>query len=598
MFRVLFYIGLALLVPGLVAMGVSLCGGPVEWFTDTQTFWGLPISLFVFWIGLAHAGTLISAAFLVLNVKMDRRTALLAEMSTLCSLFVAVCMPLMHLGVIENFYMAAPLMDARGNISNVRSPLVWDFCCIAVYGVISLLFFVSHFCMEPQKGDSAKVVVARAWIKKVRRPMAWILFPLVLWVHSVVSLDFASAFVPQWQGAFFPLYFIAGAVFSGLALVNLLLMVENYRVRILEKLLLVCSWFMCAFWLWNYILNGDFCVSAFVLAGLLPQLVFVEWVRETRWAYSLLCVSVLLGMLLERVYLVSPSFDSFGWVDLGIVSFGVGFFLVAFYGLRRLLQKGIENDEILMGDVENYGEALDSEFEAASRKYFPPLSTPEYRILRLPVLFGILIAILFSIWVFKASDFANVELLVVNVMPLFGPVVALVAALMLTAEALWIVSRSAVRWGVVFVLVAAAGACGAFYAGGSSVPEKPSAETASQLLDNVSVVNVVWDSRCATCHGTDGKFNEKFVREFYPVPQELSLERLDSIGEDSLVQVILQGRVNMNSYDGRISEEMARNLVMYMRILAERDSAKLAAADSAGIVPTDSISTTVTEGAK
>ena len=67
MFRALFCIGLALLVPGLVAMGVSLCGGPVEWFTDTQTFWGVPISLFVFWIGLAHAGTLISAAFLVLE---------------------------------------------------------------------------------------------------------------------------------------------------------------------------------------------------------------------------------------------------------------------------------------------------------------------------------------------------------------------------------------------------------------------------------------------------------------------------------------------------------------------------------------------------
>ena len=313
MFRVLFFIGLALLLPGLAAMGVSLCGGPVEWFTDKGTFWGLPISLFVFWIGLAHAGTLISAIFLVLDIKMDRRTALLAEMSTLCSLAVAVCFPLVHLGVVENFYMVAPLMDARGNISNLRSPLVWDFCCIAAYGVLSLLFFVCHFVMEPVKEDSPTVAAARAWIKKVRRPMAWILFPLVLWVHTVVSLDFATTFVPQWQGAYFPLYFIAGAIYSGLALVSLLLMAENYRVRLIEKLTLVCSWFMILFWLWNFVLNGEFCVSAFVFAGLLPQLFFVEAVRESWWGHLFLCLSILAGMLLERIVMVSPSIPGFGW---------------------------------------------------------------------------------------------------------------------------------------------------------------------------------------------------------------------------------------------------------------------------------------------
>ena len=78
-------------------------------------------------------------------------------------------------------------------------------------------------------------------------------------------------------------------------------------------------------------------------------------------------------------------------------------------------------------------------------------------------------------------------------------------------------------------------------------------------------------SRCATCHGNDGKFNEKFVREFYPLPQKLSLERLDSLGADSLVHVILDGRVNMNPYRDRISEDEARGLVHYMRLLAGED---------------------------
>ncbi len=556
-------------------MGVSLCGGPAEWSVDKGTFWGLPISLFVFWIGLAHAGTLISAIFLVLDIKMDRRTALLAEMSTLCSLAVAVCFPLMHLGVVENFYMVTPLMDARGNISNLRSPLVWDFCCIAAYGVLSLLFFVCHFVMEPVKEDSPMEAAARAWIKKVRRPMAWILFPLVLWVHTVVSLDFASTLVPQWQGAFFPVYFIAGAIYSGLAMVSMLLMAENYRVRLIEKLTLVFSWFMILFWIWNFVLNGDFCLSAFVFAGILPQFFFVEAVRESRWGHFALCLSVLAGMLLERFFLVSPSLSGVGWVDAGLVAFGLGLFLTTFFGFRLLLRKGLENDEILMGDVEGAGEALDSEFEAASKKYFLPLSTPDYRILRLPLLMGVLMAILAVLWLFDASAQANVEMSLANVLPVTGPIVALVAGVLVCGVALWMVLGSKFRWSVVCCMVALFGFAGAFYAGGSSVPAETSAETRAQLIDDEIHVNSIWNSRCATCHGIDGKFNEKFVREFYPVPQELSASRIDSIGEDSLVQVVLQGRVNMNPYAGRISESMALSLVRYMRTLVPADTSAL-----------------------
>ena len=201
MFRALMIAGLALFLPGACALGYSVFQGPSSWMTDAHTFWGTPISLFVFWIGLAHAGTLLSAVFLALDIRLDRRTALIAELSTLVSLAIAAVFPLMHLGVIENFYMVAPLLDARGNIANVRSPLVWDFCCIAVYAVLSLLFFATH-------------LKARSYpaLDMFRKPMAWLLFPLVLWVHTVVSLDFAATFVPEWRGAFFPVYFIAGAI--------------------------------------------------------------------------------------------------------------------------------------------------------------------------------------------------------------------------------------------------------------------------------------------------------------------------------------------------------------------------------------------------
>ena len=130
MFRYLMLAGLLLFLPGLGALGYSVYEGPSAWLTDARTFWGTPISLFVFWIGLAHAGTLLSAIFLALDIKLDRRTALIAELSTLVSLVFAGIFPLMHLGVIENFYMVAPFLDARGNLANARSPLVWDFCSL------------------------------------------------------------------------------------------------------------------------------------------------------------------------------------------------------------------------------------------------------------------------------------------------------------------------------------------------------------------------------------------------------------------------------------------------------------------------------------
>ena len=88
-FRILLYVGLALLLPGLAALGYSLWEGPAAWSLDARTFWGVPISLFVFWIGIAHAGTLISAILLALGVNLDRRTSLLAELTTLCALVVA-----------------------------------------------------------------------------------------------------------------------------------------------------------------------------------------------------------------------------------------------------------------------------------------------------------------------------------------------------------------------------------------------------------------------------------------------------------------------------------------------------------------------------
>ena len=567
MYKYLRNIALVLLLPGLLAMGYALYSGPASWAVDGCTFWGTPVSLFVFWIGLAHAGTLLSAIFLVLDIKLDKRTAMLAELSTLCSLAVAVIFPLMHLGVLDRFYMVMPLVDARMNIANVRSPLVWDFCCILIYAVLSLLFFGVHLAANRFPS-----------VAKIRKPLGWLLFPLVLWVHTVVSLDFAATFVPSWQGAFFPVYFIVGAIYSGLALVGCILWFEGYRMRLLEQLVKIGSWLLCAIWLWNFMVVGEFCASAFVFAGLFPQLLLVSSIKNSRVGRLLIYISILFGLLLERVFLVSPNLGdgvSFGWVDLGLVVFGLSVFILAFCKIRWHLGAAIEGESTFFGEVDD-SDMVQVEAMAGVEPRMEPWRSYETKNLRFPVFVGVSLSTLFCLWCASRLAYDDLELSLLQFVPLVYPLTALIAALIVVGKTFYkdvlpeIKSFSKKRFfawsfAIVLALTFFAGLLGAFYGGGES---EPGGELVYSAPTHVSSAPMIWNARCSSCHGADGKFNEKFIREFYPVPQKLDIARLDSIGVDSLVQVILKGRGNMNSYEGRLTEEEARGLVHYMRNLA------------------------------
>lgn len=553
MYRILVYIGAVLLLLGASAFGLSLWDGPSAWHTDARTFWGIPISLFVLWIGLAHAGTLISAIFLALGYPLGRRTSMIAELSTLCSLVVAALFPLVHLGVIENFYMVVPFLDARGNFANLRSPLVWDFCCIAVYGVVSLLFFINHLFSEKKPA-----------LKKLIRPMAWLLFPLVLWVHTIVSLDFAVTFVPEWRGAYFPLYFIAGAIYSGLALVIILLTAEHCRVRVLEKLMLSLSWFMAAFWFWEFLLKGMFSFEVFFLGAVVPQFMWLRVIRENTFGRLLVAFSILVSLGLERYILVTPSeydvANAFGWLDLGLVAFSMGLFVLLFFVLRAKLSALLEGDDVVMGEIV-LQEDDPAKMEVSESNVFSAL--------RLPLLLGVLVTLVYVTWAVSCDSGVLVSLSVANIVPLCLPLLVLVASIVLCARPLWSILGNRIRF-VAIVLAGILGVfVGAFWAGGGS--DTTSAVVSVQELASAKSIEGIWASRCASCHGNDGKFNEKFVREFYPLPQKLSLERLDSLGADSLVHVILNGRINMNPYRGRVTEDEARGLVHYMRLLAGED---------------------------
>ena len=194
------------------------------------------------------------------------------------------------------------------------------------------------------------------------------------------------------------------------------------------------------------------------------------------------------------------------------------------------------------------------------------------------ILVGVLVALVYTLWAVSRPALDTVSVLLPNVAPLFYPIVALVAALVLCARPFWKIATDdallmnskakslARRLSVVFPFVVLAFLAGMFYAGGSSTPSKYSTSSdISHFVESDSVAvpdslhaRAIWNARCSSCHGTDGKFNEKFIREFYPVPQKLTAERFDSLGEDSLVHVIMNGRANMNPYDGRITEPEAR----------------------------------------
>ena len=271
-------------------------------------------------------------------------------------------------------------------------------------------------------------------------------------------------------------------------------------------------------------------------------------------------------------------------------------FMMLFYAARSRLNDSMEGEGTYFGEVDGSDMANVEESEQFREKthglafsYIQPWSSDEYKTLRYPLLAGFVAALLFVLWIclklpFFRTPYENVEVTLVNVLPLVYPVIAFVAAVALVCKALWIDKSLEVGRRFYVALTAGlallAALAGAFYAGGAS--ETPAGSFASAPLNvynpaDSAHMEFVWKARCAQCHGVDGRFNEKFVREFYPVPQKLDASRIDSLGVDSLVKVVLEGRVNMNAYRGRLTESEARGLVMYMRSLAgapdEPDSA-------------------------
>lgn len=534
--------GILLLIPGVFAVDSALVKGPGAWSLSQDFFWGTPIANFVFWIGLAHAGTLFSAILPTLGCKWQQRIALVAEEATVAALVVAGFFPIMHLGRPLHFYEMIPIGNLRIFFVNPESPLVWDFAAILSYASLSTLFLALHLF-------SPKFPA----LEKFRKPLAWILFFLVLWVHTIVSMDFSVTFVPKWSGAYFPLYFIFGALFSGVALVQILVELWGHRVRRLEECLLSLSWAMLAFWAWEFFSKGEISSALLVFGFLAPQLLWISPVRERSWCRVLIAVSILGALWWERLSLVMPDFSGWTWVDSGLAAFSVGLFCAGFGALRLLIQKFLPESSEESGKISEH-----SEMTGFARGPFV-----------CAVSAGILVAgFLTAYFLYNSPD-----ALAVRIVPALFPFAALAAGFVLFAFILYEIFGRARAIMLVLSIMLVLTFAGIFTYRGANTSYAEPFRVTENAGDFTARSNeealALWNARCAACHGADGLFNRKFVHEFYPLPQTLSAARLDSLGEDSLAQVVLKGRGYMRAFGGRISEEEARLLVRHLQSLAK-----------------------------
>ena len=236
----------ALLMMFFVAIGWLLYRGVGIWGINIPIAWGFAIVNFVWWVGIGHAGTFISAVLLLLHQKWRTAINRFTETMTIFAISCAGLFPLLHLGRPWAFYWMAPYPDTMDLWPQFRSPLVWDMFAVGTYLTVSLIFWYSGLIPDlATLRDRAKTrgkqliygVLSLGWrnsaIHWQRHQSAYLLLagiatPLVLSVHSVVGLDFAVAMVPGWHEAIIPPYFVAGAIYSGFAMMlNIMLPIRQ-----------------------------------------------------------------------------------------------------------------------------------------------------------------------------------------------------------------------------------------------------------------------------------------------------------------------------------------------------------------------------------
>ncbi len=378
-------------IAALIAVGVGLFGIMIP------VAWGFAIVNFVWWIGIGHAGTLISAILLLLRQKWRQSINRFAEAMTLFAVACAGMFPLIHLGRPWFFYWLFPYPSTMGIQPQFRSPLVWDVFAVSTYFTVSLLFWFLGLVPDlATLRDRARSRVSRfiygmlalGWrgsaIHWHRYEMAYLLLaglatPLVVSVHTVVSFDFAVGLVPGWHSTIFPPYFVAGAIYSGFAMVLTIAIplrklygledlitlrhLKNMGIVMLATGLIVAyGYLMETFTAWY---SGDIFEQYMMLNRmfgpygwmywllvlfniLIPQALWIPKITTNVPALFLIAISVNIGMWLERYVIVVVSlhrdFLPSVWgmysgtiVDYAVLAGSIGLFLCLMFLFIRLL---------------------------------------------------------------------------------------------------------------------------------------------------------------------------------------------------------------------------------------------------------------------
>jgi molybdopterin-containing oxidoreductase family membrane subunit len=354
-----FVLAFSLLVLGIAAVSYQIALGIGTWGLNRSVGWAFDITNFVFWIGIGHAGTLISAILFLFRQKWRTSVNRSAEAMTIFAVICAAVFPVIHMGRPWLFYWVIPYPNWRGPLwINFRSPLIWDFFAIGTYFLISLLFW--YVGLIPDMA-TVRDRIRPGWYRNFARllSLGWngsyrtwrryevvylllagLATPLVVSVHSVVSTDFAAALLPGWHSTIFPPYFVTGAIFSGMAMVlTLMLLVrkvmhlEDYitprHVEAMTKLVLATSClvglayaieFFTALYAGNPYESFTFLNRALgplswgfaVMVAcnvLLPQLFWFRHVRRQFLLVFMICILVNVGMWMERFVIIVGSLE-------------------------------------------------------------------------------------------------------------------------------------------------------------------------------------------------------------------------------------------------------------------------------------------------
>jgi Ni/Fe-hydrogenase subunit HybB-like protein len=351
-----FIIAFAVMSMFLFAVTVLLMKGTGIWGVNIPVGWGFAIVNFVWWIGIGHAGTLISAILLLFRQRWRMSIARFAEAMTLFAVACAGMFPVLHTGRPWIAYWLFPYPNSMGLWPQFRSPLIWDVFAVSTYATVSALFWyvglIPDLATMRDKAKSIFVkrifgIVALGWrgsamhwqrYETASLLLAGLATPLVVSVHTVVSFDFAVSVIPGWHATIFPPYFVAGAIYSGFAMVlTLVIPIRAYyglegfitlrHIQNMAKIMLATglivlygytveafmSWyaaspaegFMIAnrmrgpYW-WAY-------ASLIFCNGVMPQTLWFKRVRTNVPLLFLIALIVNVGMWLERYVIVVTS---------------------------------------------------------------------------------------------------------------------------------------------------------------------------------------------------------------------------------------------------------------------------------------------------